>query len=559
MPFHALPAADFVGRQIEMAWLKRLARTGENTAPCNVILEGARGIGKTELLKQVYRSVFWEENSAIPFYYSFSRANLRVAHFAGDYFTRFLRQYIACLKQDPSLAENTGAPLTKLYPIISSLKIEWLIDLVEDFQEVMKDGDIHAQMLTAVSAPVTAAIKTGRPILIMLDDFPLSSQLYASVPSDTVGLVSLFDEAMRTSRCPHIITGAPEGALESILGSEAFRGKAERMFLGTLPDDASRTLFLSICSRQEITVDKDDLPRIMQCLNGSPLYLRNMARAMGKTQKKKFTEQDIWECYSHEVSEGDTAFYWSSVLFGHIKDREHRRIAVELLTSSLAAFEEHTTERQARILGITPSALRKIEDDLEGSGIVRSGLHLRIVRDSVLIDSITSLAQHELENKSWERIREAIVAKYLAEDAGYSCFEMVIPADADAELVAARAVEQIGKNLSLSPEVINHLQIALIESCINAMEHSGSHEKKVFLKVTLYPEKIEIAIESPGKFFDPDAIVSAPVEAKLNSGNKRGWGLKLMRMVMDEVKVDRIGEKTRVTLIKKIKINEGVK
>ena len=49
---------------------------------------------------------------------------------------------------------------------------------------------------------------------------------------------------------------------------------------------------------------------------------------------------------------------------------------------------------------------------------------------------------------------------------------MTIPMVREAELVAAQCLEQIGKNLHLDEDVIGQLQLAVIEACINAMEHS---------------------------------------------------------------------------------------
>jgi anti-sigma regulatory factor (Ser/Thr protein kinase) len=106
--------------------------------------------------------------------------------------------------------------------------------------------------------------------------------------------------------------------------------------------------------------------------------------------------------------------------------------------------------------------------------------------------------------------------------------------------------------LELDHGLIKQIQMALIESAINAIEHSGSYEKKVGVKITSDSRRLEIVIESPGRFFDPERLDELPVEEKLHSENKRGWGFKMMRKIMDEVKVERIGEKTRVILIKNI-------
>ena len=129
----------------------------------------------------------------------------------------------------------------------------------------------------------------------------------------------------------------------------------------------------------------------------------------------------------------------------------------------------------------------------------------------------------------------------------------------NAELVVAKAVEQIGRNMNLDSEFLNHLQLALIEVCINAIEHSGSYEKKVFLKFITRPDKLEIIVENSGRPFSLDSRKEVPVEEKLRLGMKRGWGFKLVYAIMDSVKVERVNDRTRVILTKDIKDKEVLK
>jgi anti-sigma regulatory factor (Ser/Thr protein kinase) len=63
-------------------------------------------------------------------------------------------------------------------------------------------------------------------------------------------------------------------------------------------------------------------------------------------------------------------------------------------------------------------------------------------------------------------------------------------------------------------------------------------------------------IESPGRPFSLDSLEESPTEKKMEAGQKRGWGFTLMRKIMDEVKVERVHDRTRVTLVKNIKKSE---
>ncbi|MBI5639162.1 MAG: ATP-binding protein [Nitrospirae bacterium] len=547
MPFNSLPGKDFLNRESELACLKRLADSKRDALAGNVLLEGARGAGKTELLKQLYRNIFWDEGTA-PFYYSFKTAALKGTYFAKDYFSRFIRQYVAFLKKEPSLIDNMGIPLGRLLPVISELGLDWLIDLMEAFQEYADSGDLYGQVLAAISVPVAAAQKGDRPLLIMLDDFTMADQLYETNRGDAPGLISLFEESMKNNLCPHIITGSPEGVLEAIFTDSALRKRTERVFLNPLSADVAYSLFESLLDTMAVSYDEDASRRFLRLLGGNPLYIRMMARAARKMQKKELSERDLLECYSYEVTDGDISFYWSSVLRAAAPDRRQRGILAQLIVHSVNRHEDQESDRLSKILGIREADLGKALDLLQTTGIASQ-------RDAVFQDVMQSIYLKEYKAEKPEKIRELVEAKYASESAA-SSFEMVIPMSSNAELVAAKAMDQIGKNMNLDPDLLNYIQLALIESCINAMEHSGSYEKKVFLKFITEPNRLEIIIESPGKPFSLDSVRDIPTEEKLRGGRKRGWGFDLMRKIMDDVRVERIGEKTRVVLIKNIKKNE---
>ncbi|MDP2269003.1 MAG: ATP-binding protein, partial [Deltaproteobacteria bacterium] len=91
------------------------------------------------------------------------------------------------------------------------------------------------------------------------------------------------------------------------------------------------------------------------------------------------------------------------------------------------------------------------------------------------------------------------------------------------------------------------------------IEHSGSYEKKIFLKFITRPDKLEIIIENSGWPFSADSLKEVPVEEKLRLGMKRGWGFKLVYSIMDSVKVERVNDRTRVILTKEIKEKEVLK
>jgi len=549
VPFNALPVKDFLNREYELDYLKGLSALKENALGGDVLLEGARGIGKTELLEQLYRSLFWEDQ-VTPFYYTFKTANLKAIYFAKDYFTGFVRQYISCAKKDPSLANNAAEPLQRLIPAIASLGLYWLIDCIEDFQQHVNKNDLYWQMVAAISAPVVAAQKSGKPVVVMLDDFDAAAQLYETSLGDAHGLLSLFGESMRNNRCPHVITGSVN-ALETIFTDHSLLGKTEQMRLGPLPEGQAMQLFRSHLANLKITCPPGVPLKFLDILQGNPLYIRNLAKAAWKMRKLELNEKDLIECYSFEVSAGETAFYWSSVFSRCVQNGAKRRAMLKLLMHSVDNGGIADGDRLAMISGLNETETGELITAMEAAGIIHN-------QDRVLQDFSRCLYLREIEGREADYAKGKIESRYLPEQEE-ACFELVIPMSANAELVVAKAVEQIGININLDSEFLNYLQLALIEVCINAIEHSGSYEKKVFLKFITSPNKLEIIIENSGKPFSLDTLKEVPVAEKLRMGMKRGWGFKLVYSIMDSVKVERVNDRTRVILTKEITDKEVLK
>ena len=93
--------------------------------------------------------------------------------------------------------------------------------------------------------------------------------------------------------------------------------------------------------------------------------------------------------------------------------------------------------------------------------------------------------------------------------------------------------------------------MALIEACINAFEHGKGQDNNVYIRFILKEEALIIEIKDKGKGFDSEKIELPDIDKKLHSKRKRGWGLQLMRELMDDVVIDSSSDGTTITMTKK--------
>ena len=126
-------------------------------------------------------------------------------------------------------------------------------------------------------------------------------------------------------------------------------------------------------------------------------------------------------------------------------------------------------------------------------------------------------------------------------------YEMVIPMGEEAELIAAHAVEEIARRHNFDQKSINQIKTALVEACINAAEHSLSPDNKIYQRFRIDDDRVVLTISNRGLRLVPNASMAEPNEGR------RGWGLRLMRELMDEVRIENVDDGTRIVMTKYLK------
>lgn len=144
-------------------------------------------------------------------------------------------------------------------------------------------------------------------------------------------------------------------------------------------------------------------------------------------------------------------------------------------------------------------------------------------------------------------LREAIhgIAKKVVEA---ETFEMTIPVGEETELIAAHSLEEIARRHEFPAKAINQVKTALVEACINAAEHGLSPDRKIHLKFAFYPDRLTLTVSNRGLRL-ADKLASQP-DAEPAADTRRGWGLGLMRSLMDDVRVESVDDGTRIVMTK---------
>jgi anti-sigma regulatory factor (Ser/Thr protein kinase) len=72
------------------------------------------------------------------------------------------------------------------------------------------------------------------------------------------------------------------------------------------------------------------------------------------------------------------------------------------------------------------------------------------------------------------------------------------------------------------------------------------------VEFTMTTKELVVLVRDYGKGFDPSAMEDPDLEKKLGTGHRRGWGLKVMRSLSDDFKIESGDTGTKITIKKLI-------
>ncbi len=118
---------------------------------------------------------------------------------------------------------------------------------------------------------------------------------------------------------------------------------------------------------------------------------------------------------------------------------------------------------------------------------------------------------------------------------------MTIPVAPEMEIVATAQAAALGEYIAMSRDKIDEVKLALVEACINAFEHADCRDEQLHLTFRLCREKsrewLEVEVLDKGKGFDQTRVEEPNLEKSFASHRKRGWGLQIIKSLMDEVEI----------------------
>lgn len=541
MPFKTFHHKNCIGREQELASLLARVLRADANAGQSIVLSAARGLGKTELLKQLFGALFWKQDRVAPFYYNVNPALLSVAAFSKDYLTGFLRQRLAFEKKEQSLFAHEALPLSALSTLAEDRGALWAKAIIEEYEQ--HAADPLSALRIALGAPLRSTALSGIGVAVLIDDFHRLQGLSLDSVADPK-LVSLLEGLLSCAKTPHVLAGNYEELREMQITN-----RLENVFLEPLESAEAALLCATLLRERECEAVVP--PLLLRRLGGNPFYLRRVCETV--SERNNPGDKDFWNAYTSEIMQGMLASFWSSVFKNAFPDLSMRSTALAISHKIYHAQEPLNCRRIASSFALTDSQAEKVASALYLAGIIRGGFGVfRPVEDAVLRDVIDCLSQRELQAKPLAELERECLEKLLPEKPSVVRFDLTLPMTKEAELVAAQCLDQVGKNLKLNQDVIGQLQIAVIEACINAMEHSRGTERKIYVGFVADEHRLEVSIESSGREFIVQETGEPFGDSPAARPTGRGWGIKLMKRFADDVRFEKTARGTKTVLIKNL-------
>jgi len=142
------------------------------------------------------------------------------------------------------------------------------------------------------------------------------------------------------------------------------------------------------------------------------------------------------------------------------------------------------------------------------------------------------------------------VGEITVEDGEGVDYDITIPVGEDTELIAAQMLEEIAKRYDFPAKSVNQIKTALVEACINAVEHGHSPDRKIYQRFSVREDRIVITVSNRGIKLADKLAERELTEIEPPREGRRGWGLSLIKGLMDDVRIEQVDDGTRISMTK---------
>lgn len=335
--------SDFVGREVE---IERLLNHGLGRSRANgLCILSAPRVGSSELLRQVFDSVFTNQEETAPIYFAFKESDLTAVDAARRFLREFMIQLVAFRRQNAFLLD-ASPDLNEIAELALPGDADLFDRLIETAAEYSDEADL-TKVSTFLAAPLRAA-KSSIKTFVIFDDVHRASKLIGGER-----IVEVIERLFSNATSPFVISGRRR----YLYGKTSF----DTLSLDRLSFEETGILIEALSRHTGVAINDETRDLIAVQLQGDPLLIQNIfLRAAEQTQGLD-SFQAFEKLYTDEIFGGRIAQYFEQV----VSSQSNENI-VELLCELNGRRRESVSFAVARErLQISPDKLQRLIDHLD--------------------------------------------------------------------------------------------------------------------------------------------------------------------------------------------------
>ena len=125
----------------------------------------------------------------------------------------------------------------------------------------------------------------------------------------------------------------------------------------------------------------------------------------------------------------------------------------------------------------------------------------------------------------------------------YDPVSLVLPSSPEYVMLARLVAGQVGRLAGFEPEDVYDLKLAVTEAATNVIRHAAVESYEIEYRVL--PRAVEVTVTDAGGGFEAADFAGEP-------GEQGGFGLTVIRNLVDELSLDSTDNGTRLRLIRRI-------
>ncbi len=327
----------FSGRRHELTYLLKWVNGVRDELSKSTAMLARRKTGKTALLQRLYNIVFELNDGIIPFYFEVREGKQWAVAFCEEFFLTFVYQYLAFkTRQHAYIALARTRNLTKAIDDVKTEGYDYLADLIEDVQFMIREENVDRLWGMVKDIPRTVAESQDERVVQLIDEFQYLNKFIYRDKAATQVMDDFAGGYMSTAEyrnAPLLISGSWVGWLRHLLWT-MLPSRFKHWPLDPMPEDEAVEMIFNYARLLNLPVTEEIAYVMAELSEGNPFYISALFYSMFRD--KDFTTLDgLLETLEFETlnDRGEIKSTWMEYVgttFSEVNERQSKNIVLYL-------------------------------------------------------------------------------------------------------------------------------------------------------------------------------------------------------------------------------------